>query len=99
MRGAGFKPVGELHSQPFDSAFVASSLPLSSFSLQMSEWHFITDFEFAPSVFNETATCRGTDPDSALTTQAPLSSVRTSKPMSAAHETGDRELCFFALHF
>jgi len=21
--GAGFKPVGELHSQPFDSAFVA----------------------------------------------------------------------------
>ena len=24
MRGAGFKPVGELHSQPFDSAFEAS---------------------------------------------------------------------------
>ena len=23
MLGAGFKPVGELHSQPFDSAFVA----------------------------------------------------------------------------
>ena len=35
-------------------------------SLQMSEWHFITDFEFAPSVFNETATCRGTDPDSSI---------------------------------
>lgn len=24
MLGAGFKPVGELHSQPFNSAFVAS---------------------------------------------------------------------------
>jgi hypothetical protein len=23
--GAGFKPVGELHSQPFDSAFVAEA--------------------------------------------------------------------------
>ena len=27
MRGAGFKPVGELTSQPFDSAFVAFFLP------------------------------------------------------------------------
>ena len=25
MLGAGFKPVGELHSQPFDSAFVAEA--------------------------------------------------------------------------
>ena len=27
MLGAGFKPVGELHSQPFDSAFAAEPFP------------------------------------------------------------------------
>ena len=45
MLGAGFKPVGELHSQPFDSAFVAlcvlycPSLSLAFFLLSCSLLH------------------------------------------------------------
>ena len=39
MLGAGFKPVGELHSQPFDSAFVAYTFP--SFFFPFSNIFFL----------------------------------------------------------